>query len=340
MTGQNDYFLPELDDLKRQLESRAPSTARGDLKWADFKPGITAVRILPPWDESRRWFMEVFKHSVGEDRHTCVQRTFPTQNLVCPICTVLKQLSDAGFKDDLDGLWPRYNAYMNVLVRGSEGEGPMIARFTRGLTDTIIGWINSPHVGVSMLHPMTGVDILITRTGTRWNDTKYSVSLAPSGRTPLMPTPEETDAFVQNLPKLTQVFKVPTPEIMDLQKESALQIQSRFTPGSPASSLPSLPPTASTTTARPSALAVPPPLPPLPVPAPAAAPGELERNQAETFAKLNLVPIAGRTAAHPICLGHHSKVSAVAHAQTCGKCFWELVCVEKEKMEAANTANG
>jgi len=137
-----------------------------------WKPpqGMSTVRILPPVGDMEYFFMEVGQHYVGGQNYMCPNLCTEGKE-GCPLCDVNEVLYKAGEKDAASQYRVRRSFWMNIIVRGSEGDGPQI--FTPGVTifRTIASIISDPDYG-DVTDLDEGFDIKVVRDGTGLS-TKY-----------------------------------------------------------------------------------------------------------------------------------------------------------------------
>lgn len=164
-----------------------------DLGGAGFwKPaqGRSTVRILPEVGKMGWFFKEVGTHYFD----TSVYCPAVNDGSDCPACEVNELLFQAGRKDAASDFRVRRSFWMNVVVRGQEGDGPRI--FTPGVMifNSLAALIQDPEYG-DISDFDEGFDIKIDRSGEGLS-TEYQVmpSRHPS---PLSQDEDEAEEWME-----------------------------------------------------------------------------------------------------------------------------------------------
>ena len=219
--------------------------AKKDNKFGDrknhswFKPenvGLHRVRILPPYSAAgdfgksvHTFFNMPSLDPAKKETFLCVERTFPERGIRCPFLAVIQeidQMSQGGTKFKFDrysaGPTPRY--YANVLVRSTTNTKTYdqntiyIGNFTGGMREWVWSKIMDPDWG-NITDPYSGRDIKITKKGEGKN-TSYDREVVPNS-SPIITNTDEIEAFISVLPNLDEIWRFPSDEELEKQKESA-----------------------------------------------------------------------------------------------------------------------
>ena len=150
----------------------------GSGKFWKPKEGKNVIRILPPWNDEGLFYLEATLHygfeSEGKKKaYPCLGRG------KCPICQYASQLSE-GSSEDMK-LAKRIQAktkyYANIFDRKTEKVS--IWGFSRKTLGSILGFMADKEDGADITDPEEGHDVIVMRTGTGFNDTKYEIRIRP-----------------------------------------------------------------------------------------------------------------------------------------------------------------
>lgn len=218
-TSLQKYDISD-NDLNEQTEQAKQGRIGGFSKLFKFPEGKTTIRIAPPRPDAkvRSPFFIVSEHfvdipGVGRGGFVCPRAQ---ANQKCPLCEKALKLLATGNPKDADAaqkLSPEPKAYTAFLVRGQESRGWQVAAFTSGTHKKLKMILQDPDPadGGNFTHPMTGFDIVITRTGQELA-TRYDVKARTSTRGPLENDPDEMDDLLASIPDLSKHGNVPTLE--------------------------------------------------------------------------------------------------------------------------------
>jgi len=160
-------------------------------------PGSTMVRVLPAFNETGKWFKQVYKHRVPTvGRPTIVACPKSMAQLPCPICDKGKELvatlNEEKMKFAKDNLRPRQQFLYNIICQsgpanrdGQQPDSNVVQVLEVGvMTHTqIVGLDQDEATGwANIADPNAGVTLSINRTG-QGLDTKYVVNPTGAGRT-------------------------------------------------------------------------------------------------------------------------------------------------------------
>lgn len=192
------FNKPNVENLQNYLNNN--SSSGGDIKWWSLPLGTSIIRVLPPWDQTGRVALEVYQHRIEytepgsrftKYNWTCVERTFGRP---CNICHGLKEMRDTGINTE-DWEANSRQFYINALVMQDPGYGRspdalnsgthVLMRIPKTVYDWIVTQITNPTIG-DITDPVSGIDIMITRSGAGLNTT-YSCTMTPNGRQPIDP---------------------------------------------------------------------------------------------------------------------------------------------------------
>lgn len=182
------FYAPNNQALEADRAKDAREAIEQDGPKAFYlKPGVTQVRILPPFSDRGVWYREISEYSFVSDgqRRTV---TAPTVDMNDPVAEKRQALLDAGGDANIKlakDLKPRRKFLFNVLVwsapPGVEFKQGQVYVLKAGVTtkralldldrDAQGGWAD-------ITNPQQGVNLRITRKGTGLN-TEYSVSPMP-----------------------------------------------------------------------------------------------------------------------------------------------------------------
>ena len=236
----------DLDKLRVVQERLDSSRQSDDYTFYKIDVGSHYFRILPPWDESNMIAMEVYKHfncptsdSTDTEILTCVQKTFPSSKVSCPICDVIREIEDKVQGVEMKRFKASYKAYVNAVFRKKmDASGSLVQTpdlddetvYIVPLSNTVYSAIGSycldPDVG-DITKPDHGFDVKVTRTGTGFTDTRYAVMLMP-GSGPISKDSEIQQQILDSLPKLSDIWKFPDEEEMAGIRKSAGVLASNF----------------------------------------------------------------------------------------------------------------
>lgn len=168
------YYPTDEDKLQKKLAE----IGSGDF----FKPkeGKNTVRILPPWSKEGVWYKETvmhygFKTEGGKEKGFACLKMFDKD---CPICDKVESLKQEGAegKELADRIRPRMKYYANVL--DYKTGKVMIWGFSAKTLGTLLSYSADQDYG-DISHPEKGFDVIIERTGTGKNDTRYDIRCRP-----------------------------------------------------------------------------------------------------------------------------------------------------------------
>ena len=200
------YYAADSEKIQQKLAE----IGQGDF----FKPkeGPNRVRILPPWNKKGLWFKEATLHyglndDSGRERgYPCLKR-FDKE---CPVCAKIEELKEGGTEDKkmADRIGPRTKFYANVLDRKTGNV--LIWGFSRKTLGVLLGYDSDKEDYGDISNPESGFDIVVERTGTTRNDTRYQVRCKPK--------PSEVDM------EAIELHNLDTEVVEDMEEEALEEI--------------------------------------------------------------------------------------------------------------------
>lgn len=197
-----------------------------------LKQGRNIVRVLPPMKGQSSPFQVVFQHYVDlPGQESPVQFVCPRMmaKKECPICSQMEKYrtsSEATERNKVARLAPKRRIYANVLDRSDPNPRPLVVSFGRMVYDQLNALRRDATAGGDFTHPLTGFDVVIERTGSGKNDTRYAVRPARNS-SPVWGEKDSPDIeTIQNLingqENLASLVEILTPDqIMAKLEESA-----------------------------------------------------------------------------------------------------------------------
>lgn len=174
-------------------------------------PGQHKLRFLPPPVGKRSPFKKVNQHffEVNGEKVVFVCPRYEIKK-PCPGCQQVAELSATGNTADRE-LAKQYRAqeryFANVIDRAAPEKGVQVFQVPWNVHQVLIALAKDVDAGGDFTHPESGFDILITRTGTGKNDTRYTVFPAKKS-SPLLPNAEEMNALIEGQPDLDALSRI------------------------------------------------------------------------------------------------------------------------------------
>ena len=214
MSKQYEDWSPEA-----AAEEEAQSKAEGGFgpPYVKLREGRNVVRILPPLPGQRSPFVRIWQHFLKDAEGNtvvfeCPQRGKPSHEAQrCPACAEAERLDKSPNPVDKKrarDLWPSRRVFANAIDRGDEDAGVKLLAVGKTIHEELLNIAKDPEAGGNFTHPVTGFDIVITRTGTGM-DTRYKVTAARSN-SPLSDDPDEVDEWLDDAHDLNEVARVLT----------------------------------------------------------------------------------------------------------------------------------
>lgn len=167
--------------------------------------GDTALRFMPPPEGKNSPFRITAIHYVKSpsDPEKSLVFACPRVELKapCAVCARAQQLSkepNPVVRQEAKDLECKMRILANVMNRSNPSAGVRILGFGKSIFDQLKSLRRNPRLGGDYTNPLSdGFDVVITRTGTGKNDTKYIVS-ADRNTSPLAATVEEMQELIDN----------------------------------------------------------------------------------------------------------------------------------------------
>lgn len=139
------------------------SSFRGKTPFFKFKEGPNQVRILPPFGESRKFWVECkTAYQVGPKGNTVIPRE--QFGLSCPLQKKLDELyarNDEASKKTANAMFPKTRFYMWIVDRADEAKGPQLLDCNQFLFRDITGIMGDSDYG-DITDAFKGTDLTIT----------------------------------------------------------------------------------------------------------------------------------------------------------------------------------
>lgn len=164
-----------------QAKADTSLTKAGQKNYLKLTVGDNIVRFLPPKPGKATPLTATFNHFIEMPDGRKVSFNCPRMmaQRPCVACTKAQQLSESRSAVDKNAakrMFPKLRVFANVVDRNSEALGVQVYGFGKTIMDELTSIRNNPRKGGNFTHPITGRDIIISRSGTTQNDTRYSVS--------------------------------------------------------------------------------------------------------------------------------------------------------------------
>lgn len=159
-----------------------------------LEEGIHKFRFLPPRVGETSPFLVTFEHffNVGPNKSVSFNCPREMARQQCPVCMEVARYEASGTPADkalADDRRARRYVWAVVLDRSDASMVPKMFRFGKTIHEKLLG-IRTKHK-INFVDPMTGIDIVIERTGKGKNDTEYTVMMDPDGKSPLAESEEQ-----------------------------------------------------------------------------------------------------------------------------------------------------
>ncbi len=167
------------DDETAQQEKS--DLAASGAEFMKLKVGRNIVRILPPAPGKRTPFRVVYQHFIelGPVKQSIICARLEAKKH-CAVCEKVDEMRKSKNKVDQDmaGDWyARRRVFVNVVDRSDPDKGVKVLAIGKSIHEQLTALRTDEEAGANYVDPITGNDIVIERTGTGKNDTKYKVML-------------------------------------------------------------------------------------------------------------------------------------------------------------------
>lgn len=207
--------------------------ASGGAEFMKLKVGRNIIRVLPPPVGQRKPYRTVHQHfiEIGPVSQSVICARLEAKK-PCAVCQKVDELRKSQAKIDQDmasSLFARRRVFANVIDRAEPEKGPKVLAFGKTIHEQLVALRSDEISGADYVHPLKGYDVVIERTGTGKNDTKYKVTLARKesalGATEALmqewiDTQRNLDTYAK-LPGIEEVRKLLSGEDEDEEQEAA-----------------------------------------------------------------------------------------------------------------------
>jgi hypothetical protein len=178
--------------------------------------GKTVLRVGPPRPGKTSPIILVPEHFLelpdGNKTSFPCPRMVSGGTMSCPCCKRAFQMQANGNAIDskrAEKLLPSPRYYAAALFRASEANGFTVWKFGVMIYNELMA-LRDPEVGGNFTHPTHGFDVVVIRTGTGQNDTRYKASKHASGNTPIVSDAVKMNELLKALPNIEQYLYAPT----------------------------------------------------------------------------------------------------------------------------------
>lgn len=179
------------------------------------KVGTNVYRVLPPIN-GRSPFVLVHRHFVklpGLARPAVFNCPRLMAKRDCAVCRTEQRLKSTGIAADMEmakQLYAQLNIYLNVIDRAAEELGPQKLQITKTVHKALVDIKSDTRKGGDFTNPdEDGFDIIVERTGTGQQDTRYAVA-ASRQSTPLHANEEQAIIWIESQADLMPLTLVPS----------------------------------------------------------------------------------------------------------------------------------
>ena len=173
--------------------------------------GRNRVRFCPPPVGKDSPFHIVKQHQVEVPGQQYPVR-FQCPGKGCPACAKSAELSRTGNPKDREAAYQlsaKPRIFANVISRKEPERGPVVFEFGKKIHEQLKALRTNEDAGGDFTDPFKGFDIIIERTGTSKNDTKYNV-MAARQSSKLAETEEQMAEWLEKATDLERFAKVMT----------------------------------------------------------------------------------------------------------------------------------
>lgn len=165
---------------EEQANAEAAELGTDGTAWFKPKVGRNLIRVVPPPEGSNTPFLRVAQHWIDEVQQsvTCARLTAKQP---CEVCAYVDKLRKSRLAEDqkkANDMSARRRIFCNVIDRSDEEAGVKVYGFGKTVYELLTGLRSDPDAGADFIDPIDGFDVILNRTGTKKNDTKYTVKLA------------------------------------------------------------------------------------------------------------------------------------------------------------------
>jgi len=206
MSNIVNYGTYEIDAADQEHED----LSRSGGQFMRLEVGRNVVRFLPPPAGRSTPFVTTFQHFLNlPGVPDAIVFNCPRLMIrrPCPACAKGDKLKASGNPRDQEAardFWASRRVFACVIDRQDEDAGVKILGFGKMIHEALVAIRRDEDAGGDFTHPVDGFDIVIERTGSGKNDTRYTVRAARSS------SPLGNDEWIDQQPNLRHLAKVPT----------------------------------------------------------------------------------------------------------------------------------
>jgi hypothetical protein len=183
----------------------------GSTDFLKVEVGKNKLRILPPAVGEDSPFRVVPQHAVEVPGKQWPMR-FQCPGKGCPACAESQRLSRTGNPKDRESAYQigiKQRVFATVINRKEPERGPLVWEFGKKVHDQLKKLRLNEDAGGDFCDPYNGFDVIIERTGTKKEDTVYTVFPARNS-TKLAEDEEQMAEWLDNRPDLDKFAKIMT----------------------------------------------------------------------------------------------------------------------------------
>lgn len=189
------------------------SKSAGGAGFVKLQPGKNVVRILPPAQGRTSPFRVIYQHYLrvaGAEGPVVFVCPRQEAKRPCPVCKEADRLKRSGNPADRDRageLFPSRRVFANAVDRSDPEGGVKVLVVGKTVHESLIAIRKDADAGGDFTHPTKGFDIIIERTGTGKQDTRYTVRPARNS-TPLSADAKQMDEWLSSMRDLEEHARV------------------------------------------------------------------------------------------------------------------------------------
>jgi hypothetical protein len=204
------YEEPDFGAMQEE-EKKLPTGGGGNfVKLKEGKNILRALPSLPGKPFMKTWYKHFFQ--LGAERKTIVCARMQA-NEPCAVCDKGKKLLSSGNRLDTGkakAFEPKPYVYINVVDMKNPEAGVKIWSMSSYMYKDLIKTLDMNDVQKVFTNPTKGFNIIVLRTGTGANDTRYKLAIArESSELP------DAEAFINTQPDLETAESLPSDEDSD-----------------------------------------------------------------------------------------------------------------------------
>lgn len=191
----------------------------GGGQFMKLEVGRNVVRFLPPPVGRKSPFVTTYQHFMdlpGREGPVVFNCPRMMERRPCPACAKGDRLRATGNPKDAEAardFWASRRVFAAVIDRNDEDSGPKVLGFGKTVHEALVAIRRDDDAGGDFTHPVDGFDIIIERTGTGKNDTRYKVF--PARKSSHLG--DRAEEWIAQQPDLRQLARVPSLEEIKAQ---------------------------------------------------------------------------------------------------------------------------